>query len=155
MCKENAIADVRRILRPNTFLNQQAALCIRILFASTDLMRRPRSDSFLHIDIQDTYQLRMQEYKMLALGICFPQPWSSAGRRSASIKITFGLLRTTLVISTKTNSMKCLVNWIPLNTTVRLNKIRRDGFERTNMQWNPVNQAFHRICSCENEPIVW
>ena len=38
------------------------------------------------------------------------------------VKITFDLLLTTSFVSTKTNSMKCFVNWIPLNTHVRLNK---------------------------------
>jgi len=44
-------ADFRRILRPNTFKNRKSALHSRILFASTEIMHRPRSDSPLHFDI--------------------------------------------------------------------------------------------------------
>jgi len=75
-------ADFKQILRSNTFLNQKSALCVRILFTSTEVMNRPRSD-FSTIDIVNTYQFRTEK-KMLALGVCFPQPCSSAGRRFAS-----------------------------------------------------------------------
>jgi len=51
-------SDFRRILRPNTFLNRKSALCSHILFASTEVMHTPRSDSPLHFDIKNTYQLR-------------------------------------------------------------------------------------------------
>jgi len=51
-------ADFQRILRPNTFLNQKSAVCGRILFASTEVMQRPGSDSPLHIDMKNTYQIR-------------------------------------------------------------------------------------------------
>jgi len=31
------------------------------------------------------------------------------------------------------------------------------GFVRTNVRihWNPFYKAFHRICSCRNEPNFW
>ena len=50
------------------------------------------------------------------LGDCFPQTCSSAGPQACRIKITFTLQPTNLnrFASTTTNSMKCLVNWIPL-----------------------------------------
>jgi len=38
------------------------------------------------------------------------------------VKITFELLLTICFVSTTTNSMKCLVNWIPLTSTVRLER---------------------------------
>jgi len=44
-------ADFRRVLRPNTFSNRKLALCSRILFARTEVMCRPRSDSPLHFDM--------------------------------------------------------------------------------------------------------
>jgi len=50
-----------RILRPNTFLNRMSALCGRMLFASTEVMHRPRFDFSLRIDIKNTYQLRMEK----------------------------------------------------------------------------------------------
>ena len=38
------------------------------------------------------------------------------------VKITFGLLLNNWFVSTKTDSIKCFVNWIPLNTHARFNK---------------------------------
>ena len=50
-------ADFRRILRPNTFLNRKSVLHSGILFANTEVMHAPRSDSPLHLDIENTYQI--------------------------------------------------------------------------------------------------
>jgi len=47
-----------------------------------------------------------------------PERWPQVCR----VKIMFGLLSNNWFVSTKMNSMKCLVNWIPLNTHVRFNK---------------------------------
>jgi len=44
-----------------------------------------------------------------------PERWPQACR----VKITFELLPTICFVSTTTNSMKRLINWIPLNTHVR------------------------------------
>ena len=41
------------------------------------------------------------------------------------VKITFELLRTTSIVSTRNDSMRCFVNWIPLNTNVRSNQPTR------------------------------
>ena len=38
--------------------------------------------------------------------------------------LTFGLLPTNFLVSAKTNSMKCFVNWVPLNTHVRSQKTK-------------------------------
>jgi len=46
--------------QPNTFFNRKSALCGRTLFASTEVMHRPRSDSPLHVDIQNTNQIRKE-----------------------------------------------------------------------------------------------
>ena len=94
-------ADFRRILRPNTFLNRKSSLCRGILFASTKVMHRPRSDSPLHFEIKNTYQICM-----LAFGVCFPQRWPQVCR----VKITFEILRTNWFVSTRTNSKKCKVD---------------------------------------------
>jgi len=74
--------DFRQILRPNTFLNWKSALRSGILLASSKPMHRPRSDSPPHFDVENTCQIRKNQ--MLALGVCFPQPCSSAGRRYAA-----------------------------------------------------------------------
>jgi len=48
-----------------------------------------------------------------------PQRWPQVCR----LNITFEILRAICFVSTTTNSMKCVLNWIPLNTHV--------GFENT------------------------
>jgi len=55
---------------------------------------------------------------MLALGICFPQTCSSADRRFAAAGSRLHYYRQCFV-STKTNPMKYIENWIPLRLQVR------------------------------------
>jgi len=85
-------ASIRQILRPNTFLNCKLALCSRILFASTEIMHKPRSHSPLHFDIVNTYQIRTKYWNASALrsltAILLEQ-WPKICR----IKITFESLR--------------------------------------------------------------
>ena len=52
-------------------IHRKSALCSRILCESTEVMHKPRSDSPLHFDIMNIYQLR-KKYIMPALGVCFP-----------------------------------------------------------------------------------
>ena len=75
---------------------------------------------FFYILILRTHTKFVTKNPMLALGGCFPQTCSSAGRR---LKITCGLLLTNLFVFIKTNSKKCFVNWIPANSHDQLNKI--------------------------------
>jgi len=85
-----------------------------------------------------------------------PKRWPQVCR----VKITFELLLTICFVSTTTNSMKYLVNWIPLNTHVRFESTQPClkvglGVSRTNAdsQWNPVYNVFHRNFYCGNETI--
>jgi len=77
-------ADFHRILRPNTFSNRKSALRSGILFASTELMHKPRSDSplyfFWHISSLRSHTRFVRISKMPALGVCLPQRgyWDSA-----------------------------------------------------------------------------
>jgi len=48
-----------------------------ILFAIVEVVHRPRSDFLLHFDIGNIQQIRTEK-KLQALGVCFPQPCSSA-----------------------------------------------------------------------------
>jgi len=61
-------------------IRSKLALCSHIIFASpkscTDL-----DLTFLYISILRAYTNFVRKNKMLALGVCFPQPCSSAGRR--------------------------------------------------------------------------
>ena len=52
-----------------------------------------------------------------------PEHWPQVCR----VKITFDLLLTICFVSTTTNSMKCVVNWIPLNTHFRFEPCLKVG----------------------------
>jgi len=89
-------------------------MCVGILFASTKVVQRPRSHSPLNFGIRHIWQ------------ICTPKWYASARRLSSAallevcrVKITFTLQPTNHFVSTTTNWMKCLVNWIPLRSRVR------------------------------------
>ena len=75
-------ADFRRILRPNAFKNQKAALHYAVAFS----LQVPN----LCTDLDPTllYNSMLGNYskfvRMLALGICLPQPRPSAGHRFAA-----------------------------------------------------------------------
>ena len=60
----------------------------------------------------------MKNKNVIARCLCpaaMPECWPQVGR----LKITFELRLTFFCVSTTTNMMKYLVNWIPLNTHVR------------------------------------
>jgi len=76
------------------------------------------------------------------------------------VKITFTVLSMNCFVSTTKNSMKSVVNWIPLRIRVRARNTQHHlklglGVSRTNAdsQWNPVYNAFHRFFCCGNETI--
>jgi len=126
----------------------KSALRSRILFASTEVMHTPRSHSPLHFDIQNIYQIRTEKRNASArclLPATLLEQWPQVCR----VKITFELLSINWFVSTKTNLMKCFVNWIPTNSHVHSNKTQPHlklevglGISRTNAdsQWNPVLQ---------------
>jgi len=72
--------------------------------------------TFLYISIFRNYIKFARKIKILAFGVCFPQPCSSAG--VSCIQTTFGLHPTSWFVSTRTNSMKCVINWIPFRIRV-------------------------------------
>jgi len=72
-----------------------------------------------YILILGTHSKFARKNIFLALGVCFLQPCSSAGRRFAAIGSRLHYYTTNCFASTKMNSMKCLVNWIPLRIRVR------------------------------------
>ena len=75
-------ADFRRILRPNTFKNRKSTLrsgfFLQVLNSYTDL-----DQTLLYISILKTHAEFVRTNTMIALGVCFSQPCSSAGRRFA------------------------------------------------------------------------
>jgi len=78
-------------------------------------VHRPRSQSPLHFDCGS--MMANSLVKIISLPLAFAS-WRHARALAACllVKITFTLLPTNCFISTTTNSMKCLVNWIPRAT---------------------------------------
>jgi len=76
---------------------------------------------------------------MLALGICFLQTFSSAGRRIAAC----ALLPTNRFVSITTNSIKYLVSWTPLRICVRSRNTRLHVNEwiRMDHSWKRVTRG--------------
>jgi len=113
-------ADFRRILRSNTFLNRKSALCGRIFFASTEIMHAPKSNFPLHFDIENIHQIctgKLNDSAQRLLPATLLERWPQICR----VEISCELLQP-LRSFPQTNSMKCFVNWIALNSHVRLNK---------------------------------
>jgi len=72
-------ADFRQILWPNTFFNRNSALRSQVQKLCTDLDR-----TFFYILVSWTYIKFARKNKMLALGVCFSQTCTSAGRMFAA-----------------------------------------------------------------------
>jgi len=92
-----------------------------ILFASTKIMHRPRSDWFLHFHIMDTYQIRTEKWNASILRLLHAtllERWPQVCRD----QITFKLLPKNVCVSIRTNWMKCYDNGVRMNTHVRSNK---------------------------------
>jgi len=82
------------------------------LFASTQQIHKSRSQPPLPFDMSKF----ARENCFLALGVCFPQPLLERRPHVCCVKITITIRMNCYTI---TNSMKCLVNWIPLRIFVR------------------------------------
>jgi len=102
-----------------------------ILFESPKVMQRPRFDSSLHFDRRKIQHIRTEKSNastrrllVAVISECWPQV--------CRVKITSELLLTICFVSTTTNSMKCLVNWIPLNTHVRFEQNPPDFIQQSN-----------------------
>jgi len=102
---------------------QKSALHSGIIFASPVVWHKPRSESFLNFYSQNTYQIRPGKMNASArrlLPAAMPERWPQVCR----VKIMFILLLTYRFVSTSTNSIKCLVNWIPLRIRMRSTNIQ-------------------------------
>ena len=73
--------------------------------------------SLLFILILGTYSKFARNNLFLALGVCFPQPCSSAGSRFARSRSRLQYYWRISSFSPK-KSMKCFVNWIPLRMRI-------------------------------------
>jgi len=140
------------------FITPKAAFFLQVPnFTESEIAHRPWSDSLLHFDSQNIYQIRKEKSNSSAWRLLLEdmhERWPHFCR----VKITFTLLPTNSFVSTTTNSMKCLVNWIPERIRVRSRNARTHikagfGFVRTNVRflWNPSYKAFHPLCFCGNK----
>jgi len=96
-----------------------AAFSLQVPKSCTDL-----DPTLPYISTIGTHKKFVRKNKMLALGVCLPQPCLSAGRRFAASRSRLNYyeqfrFHNNEFVSRTTNSMKCVVNWIPLNTHVR------------------------------------
>jgi len=111
-CSENAAAQWRipTNLAAMYVFHRNAPFHSGILFASTKVVRRPRYSCCLHFDIWNILQIRMEKSNASAqrlLSAAMLERWPQVCR----VKITFTLLPTNCFASTRTNSMKCLMNF--------------------------------------------
>jgi len=71
------------------------------------------------------------------------------------VQITFELLWTTSFVSTKTNLMKCFVNWIPQNSHVRLNQTQPSVGEDLNVILGPTVRILITSCPSRWQEFQW
>jgi len=137
--------------------------CAAAFFLQVPKSCKDLDTSLLYTLILETYSKLIRKNKMLMLGVCFPQPWPSRALATGTLRRDHvWITADNLFHFHKTNSMKCFVNWIPLNTHVRFNwtqpYLKRGlGISRINAdsQWNPFYNTFHRFFCCGNETIRW
>ena len=75
--------------------------------------------SLLYILILRTYSRFARKNHFLSIGVCFPQPCSSAGHRFAASISCIQNYRQIFSFPLHFFFMKCVVNWIPLSIHVR------------------------------------
>ena len=110
--------------------------------------------SLLYVLILGKYSKFARKVNFLALGVCFPQPCSSAGRRFAASRSRLQNYRRIFSFPTK-NSMKCVVNWIPRRIRVRSRNTQphlpkslicwKADFHR-NVKGGPESSNFEDLC---------
>ena len=105
-------------LLSKTFFNQKSQLRSGILFASTEVVTIPRCDpsNFGYYEHIAKSHGKIKCYCSAFASRRHAERWPHVCR----VKITFGLILTIRFISTKTNSIKCLVNWNLLRIHERL-----------------------------------
>jgi len=107
-------------LRPNEFFSG-SRYCAAVLFAQLPLKCKDLDFVFLNILKMGTYSKCAREcnfqnyFARRSLPADVLEPWPQVCR----IQITFTLPPTDRFVSATMNSMKCLVNWIPLRICVR------------------------------------
>ena len=118
LCMTSGLAN-RILLRSADFLfwnvfgrkiRKNSPLRTGIIFASPEVMHRPRSHSPLLFHTENIQQIRTENWNASARRLLNAQSLPHVCR----VKITFGLLLKNCFVRTRMISMKCFVNWIPL-----------------------------------------
>jgi len=112
------------------------------LFASTQKVHRPRSQSLLHLDIRDIWQIRSEKYVSSArrlLSAALLERWPQVCR--VKLEITFTVLPMNRSVSTAKKSIKCVVNWILLRIHVRVKNKKIKVPNPTSKLVSPRNRA--------------
>jgi len=91
----------------------------RLFYASTLKLHRPRSQSRLHFDMGNPWQIHLEKY-FTSTRRLLPADMLERWPQICRVRLPFILLTTNCFVCTTANSMKCLVNWIPLRIRVRL-----------------------------------
>jgi len=92
--------------------------CVAVLQTQVPKLCTDLDLSLLYILIWGTYSKFARKNNFPALGVCFPQPCSSAGRMFAVSRSRLQYYRRIVSFPQKKNSMKFVVNWIPLRIRV-------------------------------------
>jgi len=91
--------------------------CVAVLQMQVPKLCTDLDLSLLYMMMLGTYGKFAQKNNFPALGVCFPQPCSSAGRMFAVSRSRLQNYRR--IVSFPQHKMKCVVNWIPLRIRVR------------------------------------
>jgi len=108
---------------------------------STEVVHRPRSRSPLHFDNRNIEQIRSEEWFPSArhlLSAALLDRWPQVCR----VKITCTKVPTDHFVSTTKNSMRCVVNWIPLRIRVR----SRNTQPHLNFETNIKLHCLYYLC---------
>ena len=132
-------------------IRRKSALCSCLCFASTEVMHRSRSDSPLQVDIVNTHQIRTEKQHASARRL-LPATLLERWPQICRFKITFELLLNNWFVSTKTNSMKCFVNWIPANSHVHSNKTQLNADSSRKRSRNYSRELRERTSLSNVEP---
>ena len=105
--------------------------CASAFFLQVPEKRTDIDFTLLYILILGRYTKFVRKNKMLASRRLLPAAMLECWPQVCRIKITFGLLLTDWFVSTKKNSMKCLVNWISLEF-----RVRSRNTKNPNLKWD-------------------
>jgi len=120
-CKKNAAAQCRlpTNLGAEYFQKMESWHCAAVFSLQVPKSCTDLHSTLLYIWMRGNYSKFVRKHEILALGVCSLQPCPNAVHGFAAPRSCLTYLLTIFFVSTMTNMMKCLVNWIPPHTYVR------------------------------------